>query len=319
MPARPTCWTALPAFWVGLLYDQTSLDAAWDLVKGWSDAERRRCATRFRRKGLPRRSPAAGWARSQPRYWNCRAPACRAGRQRDAAGQRRERLPRIRCRRSWRADRRSLSRSRRAIAAAWGGNARAGLRRSLRFEGRVFCSRAGIETQSDRAFQQNQINELERVAAYRWRHEAARLQICRIAARRARSHRDRIRSDRGPDLDRDRCGGYPDQASLSGLLLAILPGLKGSSAYMGGPRLLRRSLEARQIVEALDDVLGERIREHRRSKRVRSSPILQDGKVVKPSEGPRMRMPGLTALSGSTETASPASTAAPTAVEFQLA
>lgn len=27
---------ALPAFWVGLLYDQQSLDAAWDLVGGWS-------------------------------------------------------------------------------------------------------------------------------------------------------------------------------------------------------------------------------------------------------------------------------------------
>jgi len=26
---------ALPALWVGLLYDQTALDAAWDLVKGW--------------------------------------------------------------------------------------------------------------------------------------------------------------------------------------------------------------------------------------------------------------------------------------------
>jgi glutamate--cysteine ligase len=25
---------ALPAFWVGLMYDQTALDAAWDLVKG---------------------------------------------------------------------------------------------------------------------------------------------------------------------------------------------------------------------------------------------------------------------------------------------
>jgi glutamate--cysteine ligase len=31
---------ALPAFWVGLLYDQTSLDAAWDLVKDFSMAER---------------------------------------------------------------------------------------------------------------------------------------------------------------------------------------------------------------------------------------------------------------------------------------
>ena len=31
---------ALPAFWVGLLYDQGALDAAWDLVKGWSMEER---------------------------------------------------------------------------------------------------------------------------------------------------------------------------------------------------------------------------------------------------------------------------------------
>jgi len=31
---------ALPAFWVGLLYDQTALDTAWDLVKDWTDEER---------------------------------------------------------------------------------------------------------------------------------------------------------------------------------------------------------------------------------------------------------------------------------------
>jgi glutamate--cysteine ligase len=31
---------ALPAFWVGLLYDAGALDAAWDLVKGWTLAER---------------------------------------------------------------------------------------------------------------------------------------------------------------------------------------------------------------------------------------------------------------------------------------
>ena len=37
-PWRRLC--ALPALWVGLLYDQTALDAAWDLVKGW-DAETR--------------------------------------------------------------------------------------------------------------------------------------------------------------------------------------------------------------------------------------------------------------------------------------
>ncbi len=37
-PWRRLC--ALPAFWVGLMYDQASLDAAWDLVKDW-DAETR--------------------------------------------------------------------------------------------------------------------------------------------------------------------------------------------------------------------------------------------------------------------------------------
>ncbi len=37
-PWRRLC--ALPAFWVGLLYDQSALDAAWDLCKGW-DAETR--------------------------------------------------------------------------------------------------------------------------------------------------------------------------------------------------------------------------------------------------------------------------------------
>ena len=37
-PWRSLC--ALPALWVGLTYDQTALDAAWDLAKGWSEAER---------------------------------------------------------------------------------------------------------------------------------------------------------------------------------------------------------------------------------------------------------------------------------------
>ncbi|WP_050929277.1 glutamate--cysteine ligase [Aestuariivita boseongensis] len=37
-PWRRLC--ALPAFWVGLMYDQSSLDAAWDLVKGWTSAQR---------------------------------------------------------------------------------------------------------------------------------------------------------------------------------------------------------------------------------------------------------------------------------------
>ncbi len=37
-PWRRLC--ALPAFWVGLLYDQSALDAAWDLVKDWTALER---------------------------------------------------------------------------------------------------------------------------------------------------------------------------------------------------------------------------------------------------------------------------------------
>lgn len=37
-PWRRLC--ALPAFWTGLLYDQTALDAAWDLVKDWTAEER---------------------------------------------------------------------------------------------------------------------------------------------------------------------------------------------------------------------------------------------------------------------------------------
>jgi len=37
-PWRRLC--ALPALWVGLLYDQAALDAAWDLAKGWSAEER---------------------------------------------------------------------------------------------------------------------------------------------------------------------------------------------------------------------------------------------------------------------------------------
>jgi glutamate--cysteine ligase len=37
-PWRRLC--ALPAFWVGLTYDQNALDAAWDLVKAWDEETR---------------------------------------------------------------------------------------------------------------------------------------------------------------------------------------------------------------------------------------------------------------------------------------
>jgi glutamate--cysteine ligase len=43
---------ALPALWVGLLYDQTALDAAWDLCKDWTLEERHHLRDSVPRDGL---------------------------------------------------------------------------------------------------------------------------------------------------------------------------------------------------------------------------------------------------------------------------
>jgi len=43
---------ALPALWVGILYDDVSLDAAWDLVKHWSAAERQKLRDDVPKLGL---------------------------------------------------------------------------------------------------------------------------------------------------------------------------------------------------------------------------------------------------------------------------
>src|SRR6202162_2895219 len=43
---------ALPAFWVGLLYDDTSLDAAWDIVKHWTAEERQALRDQVPRLGF---------------------------------------------------------------------------------------------------------------------------------------------------------------------------------------------------------------------------------------------------------------------------
>ncbi|WP_106638664.1 glutamate--cysteine ligase [Allosphingosinicella vermicomposti] len=48
---------ALPAFWVGLLYDQAALDAAWDAVKHWSIADRQRLRDEVPKLGLKTRTP----------------------------------------------------------------------------------------------------------------------------------------------------------------------------------------------------------------------------------------------------------------------
>jgi glutamate--cysteine ligase, plant type len=49
-PWRRLC--ALPAFWVGLLYDQGALDAAWDMVRHWSIQEREQLRADVPRLGL---------------------------------------------------------------------------------------------------------------------------------------------------------------------------------------------------------------------------------------------------------------------------
>ena len=49
-PWRELC--ALPAFWVGLLYDRTALDTAWDFIKDWSEQERQQLREDVPRHGL---------------------------------------------------------------------------------------------------------------------------------------------------------------------------------------------------------------------------------------------------------------------------
>ena len=49
-PWRRLC--ALPAFWVGLLYDSSALDAAWDIVKGWDTETREALRVAAARDGL---------------------------------------------------------------------------------------------------------------------------------------------------------------------------------------------------------------------------------------------------------------------------
>jgi glutamate--cysteine ligase len=48
---------ALPALWVGLLYDEGALNAAWDEVKGWSLAERQELRDAVPKLGLKAKTP----------------------------------------------------------------------------------------------------------------------------------------------------------------------------------------------------------------------------------------------------------------------
>ncbi|MEJ2027951.1 MAG: glutamate-cysteine ligase family protein, partial [Limibacillus sp.] len=55
-PWKSLC--ALPALWVGLLYDSASLDAAWDLVRDWTHEDHQKLRDETPRLGL--QAQAAG-------------------------------------------------------------------------------------------------------------------------------------------------------------------------------------------------------------------------------------------------------------------
>ena len=60
----PQAWIcALPAFWVGLLYDQSALDSAFDLVKGWDAGMREAMKREAPRLGM--RTPVPGFGTMQ--------------------------------------------------------------------------------------------------------------------------------------------------------------------------------------------------------------------------------------------------------------
>ena len=68
---------ALPAFWVGLLYDDAALDAAWDLVKDFTHGRTPRAARRRAEAGAGAAVPRRHAARPGPRArWRFPLPAC---------------------------------------------------------------------------------------------------------------------------------------------------------------------------------------------------------------------------------------------------
>ena len=86
---------ALPALWVGLLYDQSALDAAWDLVKHWSHGRARGAARRGAqarpRRADARRRPLLDLGRADPRHRRGRPHRARPAQRRR---RQRNRLPR---------------------------------------------------------------------------------------------------------------------------------------------------------------------------------------------------------------------------------
>jgi len=75
-PWRRLC--ALPAFWVGLLYNQTALDAAWDLVKDWTTEQRDQLVRDAGQFGLERAGRRPGVCADRA-CGPCRTGAARRG------------------------------------------------------------------------------------------------------------------------------------------------------------------------------------------------------------------------------------------------
>jgi len=78
---------ALPAFWVGLLYDADALDAAWDEIKGWSIAEQQRLRDEVPKLALGAACPGGGTLQGlAERVLEISRAGLRARRRLDAAG-----------------------------------------------------------------------------------------------------------------------------------------------------------------------------------------------------------------------------------------
>ncbi len=83
---------SLPAFWVGLIYDDASLDACWEIVKDWTAGERQKLRDDVPRLGFKATIRAKGCSRSPSRRWCWRTGA---GPPQEARSERsrRDRLP----------------------------------------------------------------------------------------------------------------------------------------------------------------------------------------------------------------------------------
>ena len=94
---------ALPAFWVGILYDDVSLDAAWDMVKDWSARGTAEAARRRAAPGLRGDDPRPHDARSRQGMPRARRMRDCSGASGSTRGTRRDALSRRRSRSSSRA------------------------------------------------------------------------------------------------------------------------------------------------------------------------------------------------------------------------